>query len=109
MAVECAGVDKVLPRHDIGSSNLLIPCCRCILRLRRMRSSVTVKFCTERLGQGNERTCGHQPIVFSHRARLKMGRQSSSLVSAEPLWKATWSVLLLLISYCGASVLAWWV
>jgi hypothetical protein len=33
-------------------------------------------------------------------------RQSPSLVSAEPLWKAIWSVLALLISYCGASGLA---
>jgi len=30
-------------------------------------------------------------------------RQSRSIVSAEPLWKAIWSVLALLTSYCGTS------
>jgi hypothetical protein len=34
--------------------------------------------------------------------------QASSLVSTAPLCMATCSVLLLLISYCGSSGLAWW-
>ncbi len=35
--------------------------------------------------------------------------QAFTRFSAVPLCMATWSVLSLLISYCGSALLAWWV
>src|SRR3569832_3038566 len=40
-------------------------------------------------------------------ARRPQVGQSRSFLSAEPLCRATWLVLSLLISYCGSSGLAW--
>ena len=41
------------------------------------------------------------------RCDVWLDRQGLTLVSADPLCIAMWSVLSLLISYCGSSALAW--
>ena len=48
-------------------------------------------------------------LRFRQMKTLQKFCQSLSLVSAEPLWAAIWSVVLLLISYWGASEVARWV
>ena len=55
---------------------------------------------------GRYRTRGSSVIGSALPCRNRRNCQSLSLVSAEPLWAAIWSVMLLLISYCGDSGVA---
>jgi hypothetical protein len=95
------GFEPASPDPDVGK----IPCCGGIQWLRRMRS-----FASLRLAWSGSNDGGFVLVSAGDHFLLSIAAwprpQLRSLVSAEPLWNAMCSLLLLLISYCGASALA---